>query len=493
MVSNASILDGRYRVIRLVGEGGFGAVYAGVHLSLGAPVAIKVLKVRAGAGAARRCEDLERLLDEGRLLTRLRHPNIVAALDMGIVHDEREGASPYLVMEWVEGVTLREHLDAAPRALTPIEAWRLLEPLGAALAHAHAAQIAHRDLTPSNVMVVRDAAGALVPRLIDFGVAQLLAPDTGAEGGDAASAQPNGFTLAYAAPEQILRSSIGPWTDVHALGLLFIELLTGAPPYGHAANARQSVLDPQRPSPRAHGIDVGKLEPVLARALALRPADRYANAADLLEALRHAFETPRPPRRTRTARIPSRIVLLVSAAALVAAAVVRAPLAGGAPNPAAEAPRLAAEVSSTLARRDGEACLRALDAAGDLAVPGSGGRSDAPTATGAGTRARCLMLSGRCSEGKALYRAWALAFVTDAGTAEVLDSYFLDDAVVSYCEGDDLSPRDALRRDHDRLRGVTPGLAVPSPARCRAWHEGLAQRGGGNDDHGLRLCLARAK
>jgi serine/threonine protein kinase len=291
VLQTPGIVDGRYRVDRHVGEGGFGDVFSGFHLALGVPVAIKVLRVHEALSVEQRDELVARFLDEGRVLTRLRHPNVVAALDLGLLSAELGGgrATPYLVMEWVEGQTLEEVLVARPTPFPLAEAWALFEPLAAALAHAHAAGVVHRDLKPANVMVLRDPAGNPVPRVIDFGVAKLMDPAEVVGQGWTETATRSPFTPAYAAPEQLTHSRTGPWTDVHALGLLFVELVTGAPPYGLRQNVGVAAVDPNRPTPRAAGVDVGAMEPVIARALALRPADRYANAGELLAAARDAF------------------------------------------------------------------------------------------------------------------------------------------------------------------------------------------------------------
>ncbi len=288
----SGIIDGRYRVDGAIGKGGFGDVYAGLHLVLGVRVAIKVLRLGEGLSADQRAELVTRFLDEGRLLTRLRHPNVVAALDLGLLRGDSDGVlSPYLVMEWVEGETLAALLAAREDPFTLAEAWALFEPLAEALAHAHGAGVVHRDLKPANVMVGSGAPGTHVPRVIDFGVAKLVAPDDAAGHGWTETTSRSPFTPAYAAPEQVTQSRTGPWTDVHALALLFVELVTGVPPYGERNNARIAAVDPARPTPRAAGVDVGALEPVIAKALALRPSERYANASELLAAARAAMRT----------------------------------------------------------------------------------------------------------------------------------------------------------------------------------------------------------
>jgi serine/threonine protein kinase/WD40 repeat protein len=284
------ILDGRYRVDRLVGRGGYGAVYAGHHLSLDAPVAIKMLQIDAPLREEKRAELVAAFLDEGRLLTRLRHPNIVAALDLGVLApDEEEGAAPYLVMEWVHGETLERVLAARDAPFSLAEAWALFEPLCDAMACAHAARIAHRDLKPANVMIARDAVGRVVPRVIDFGIAKLFEDeDEAGSGATRTAARSTAFTPAYAAPEQIAHARTGPWTDVHALGLLFVELLTRARPYGEGDEARLAAVDPRRPTLSAKGIRAGAFGKVIAKAVSLRPNERYRNAGELLEAAREA-------------------------------------------------------------------------------------------------------------------------------------------------------------------------------------------------------------
>jgi serine/threonine protein kinase/Tol biopolymer transport system component len=284
------LIDDRYRVDRSVGQGGFGHVYSGIHLTLGVRVAVKVLRLRPGLTAEHRADLTARFLEEGRLLTRLRHPNIVAALDLGLLPPAADGSvDPYLVMEWVDGTTLDEWLKQRGQ-LSISDAWALFEPIVEALACAHDAHVVHRDLKPSNVMVVPSRDGRIgVPRVIDFGVAKVVSPDEEPGTGATETASPGSpFTPAYAAPEQITQSRTGPWTDVHALGLMFFELVIGAPPYGTGINGRLAAVALERPTPAKHGVDVGPFEAVLARAVALNPRDRFPNAKELLEALRAA-------------------------------------------------------------------------------------------------------------------------------------------------------------------------------------------------------------
>lgn len=291
------VLHDRYRLDRLVGQGGFGSVYAAVHLALDTAVAIKVLDIHRFVEPDARAELVERFLDEGRVLTKLRHPNIVAALDLGVM----ESGEPYLVLEWVEGRTLKDMLAA--RGALPLDvAWALFEPVLGALAFAHDARVVHRDLKPANVMVVESAGGEMAPRVIDFGIAKIVAPDDAPGSGITETLRgAYAHTPAYAAPEQVTRSRTGPWTDVHALGLLFVEMVTGRAPYGDAENVGLAAVDPDRPTPAALGVDVGSFEDVIARAIALRPRDRFADAREMLDAAREAARDMPAPKAASSA------------------------------------------------------------------------------------------------------------------------------------------------------------------------------------------------
>lgn len=290
------IVDRRYRVDGLVGRGAHGVVYRAWHLMLDAPVALKVLAMPDERRAAR-------FARETRALLTLRHPHIVTALDMGEVElAPGETPRPYLVMDWCEGETLDAYL-ARRGALTLAEAFEIAEPLADALAHAHDLGVVHCDVKPSNVMVARDARG-LVARLVDFGVSTIDDERAPGDRGDAPV-----FTPAYAAPEQVVGDPSGPFTDVHALGLVLVEMLTGAPPYERGRELEDAV-DPDRPRARVEGTELGAFEPVITRALAQRPAERFADGTGLRDALREAARVElgegAPPSSLRTPARPSR-------------------------------------------------------------------------------------------------------------------------------------------------------------------------------------------
>jgi len=289
------LLERKYRVDRVVAEGGFGVVYAGHHLGLDRPIAIKVLRHAHRGDPDAWSDALAQFLLEARTLARLRNPRVVTVYDAGVlVNDANPAGVPWHVLEWIEGETLAE--DLARRrgqgGRAPGECMALLRGVMEAIADAHQNGIAHRDLKPSNIML-EQTRGLVVPRVLDFGIAKIMAGDeVAATGRTATAAQHEAFSPAYAAPEQVSRMRTGPWTDVHALGLLLTELLTDREPYprGDPNDLYRAVFDETRPTPAMHGVDVGAWEPVIGRALAIKPHERHATAGALLAALESALD-----------------------------------------------------------------------------------------------------------------------------------------------------------------------------------------------------------
>jgi hypothetical protein len=206
--------------------------------------------------------------------------------------------APWMVLEWLEGTTLAEELDArrGSGGRSPAEALALLRPVFDAVAHAHDEGIAHRDLKPANLMRVTSKRGEVTTRVLDFGIAKAMGTDEAAASGHTATAtDQRAFSPHYAAPEQFAGTRTGPWTDVHALALMVTEALVDQPPY--AGDDMQELLvaavSPQRPTPAKWGADVGPWEPVLARALALKPTERFGHAREFLAALEAAVPSQR--------------------------------------------------------------------------------------------------------------------------------------------------------------------------------------------------------
>ena len=297
-----SLLEKKYRIDRRVAEGGFGVVYAGRHIGLARPLAIKVLKRPADTAATAWGDMIGGFLEEAKLVARLRHPAVVGVIDAGVTRtDAHPDGLAWIVMEWLDGETLAADL-AQRRARgaggrTRAETLALLRPVVDAVAEAHHAGIVHRDLTPNNVMLCpgRHAPAA---RILDFGIAKVMRPDAAAASGHTTTrGADRAFSLAYAAPEQLSGARTGPWTDVHALGLMITELLVGHPalPADDVDAHYRATFAALRPTPAQHGVDAGAWEPVLARALALDAPARYASAGELLAALEAAADESSAP------------------------------------------------------------------------------------------------------------------------------------------------------------------------------------------------------
>ncbi len=238
---------GRYRLVEEVARGAYGIVYRARDLELDREVALKTLKDPQAGALAR-----ERFLREARLAARLDHPNIVRILETG-----EHAGRPFYTMPFLEGRPLR-----AP--LPPAEACRLLAKVADGVAHAHAKGVIHRDLKPSNIIV---SGGE--PVLTDFGVARALEDVRVTETGELVG------TPAYMSPEQV-RGSVkdaGPPADVHALGAILFELLTGRLPYDGETFVELSAKVLNDPVPELVGFDPA-LQALVRRCLAKDPADR---------------------------------------------------------------------------------------------------------------------------------------------------------------------------------------------------------------------------
>jgi serine/threonine-protein kinase len=290
-------LAGRFRVESVVGHGGFGTVYRGTHLNLQSPVAVKCLRVPPGMDAAKQQEFIQRFLTEGRLMHELSRADagIAQALEVEVFRLPTGEPVPYMVLEWVEGRSLEEVVQQGRRtgARVPLEQLLgLLDSVARALGVAHAKNIAHRDVKPSNIMLT-DALGRTNAKLLDFGVAKIMQGTGGAmttRGQESSGA----FTPMYAAPEQWVArfGATGPWTDVFSFSLVCVELLTAAQalPGEEASQWIGACLDPGcRPTPRERGVDLGEqVEAVFRRAVALDPKHRFQTVTEFWKELKSA-------------------------------------------------------------------------------------------------------------------------------------------------------------------------------------------------------------
>ncbi len=307
-------LDGKYDVDAVVAEGGFGVVYRATHIALRKPVAVKVLKVPPELASPARKMFLDRFAQEAQTIAALDHPAIVRVMDFGASLMPQGEAAPWMVLEWLTGVTLDDDLEArrGRGGRGPAECLALLRPVFEALAYAHDEGIAHRDIKPPNLMLVVNKRGERAVRVLDFGIAKVMTGEEGASasGHTATQTQQRAFSLLYAAPEQLSGTRTGPWTDVYALALVLTEMLTDLPAYdgNDVSDIYVDALSPRRPTPAKRGFDVGPWEPVLARAVALKPAERFANAREFLAALEASVPASvRAPSVLPEAPVPSRL------------------------------------------------------------------------------------------------------------------------------------------------------------------------------------------
>lgn len=273
------ILDERYRIERQLGEGGIGRVYVAKHATLGREVALKVLLTRYGNIPVLK----QRFQREAEALAALSHPNIVTVTDFGVT----EGM-PYIVMELLEGEDLSELL-ARGEVLEPRRALEIVRQMLRALAYAHEQALVHRDLKPHNVFVRSLGAGADHVEVLDFGLARFLtdayknAPKLTAQGALIG-------TPAYMAPEQASGEEVDARADVYAAGCVLFEALTGRRVFPSADPGEILRSHMLAPAPTLADADPGleadpALEALLRRALSKSPAERFANAQEMLDAL----------------------------------------------------------------------------------------------------------------------------------------------------------------------------------------------------------------
>jgi len=210
----------KYRLDRLLGRGGMGAVYLGTHVDLDRLVAIKLLLPDFTADA----DALERFRREARAAARLNHPNVADTYDYGVLPD----GGAYIVMEMVEGQTLREYMDASGPLPIP-EAIAIARQVADGIDAAHRRDIIHRDLKPSNIILTRDHQGQLQAKVVDFGVAKLKEHTT-TTGGLTASGSLIG-TPRYMSPEQCAGLKTDARSDIYSMGVILYEMLAGRPPF----------------------------------------------------------------------------------------------------------------------------------------------------------------------------------------------------------------------------------------------------------------------
>lgn len=277
-------LGGSYLIKELIGSGGMAKVYRAEQTSLGRSVAVKVM--RAGLRHDERL--LERFYVEARAASTLNHPNSVAIIDFGAMDD----GAPYLVMEHLEGRSLGEVYEQE-RPLSIDRVLRIAHQVLGALEEAHLHGITHRDLKPDNVLVVPKRDGSEMAKVVDFGIARLVAPEQGGANGKHTLMGTFCGTPEYVSPEQARGLPVDGAADLYSFGVILFELITDRLPYdGEDVNElvgkhlREPVPDPRELAPE-RGISDALAEVVM-RAMAKKVTERYESAAEVAQALRQA-------------------------------------------------------------------------------------------------------------------------------------------------------------------------------------------------------------
>ena len=266
---------GSYRLLERIGKGGMGEVYRAQHLKLGREAAVKVLP----PALAHEADFLKRFEREAASAASLQHPNILAVWEYG-----EQGGVPYLVMPLIKGGTLKDRLESGILSREALVGY--LRQVADALDYAHERGLVHRDVKPANLLL--DERGHLY--LADFGIAKALEGTEGLTGTGVGVGTPE-----YMAPEQA-QGRADPRSDLYALGVILYQMLTGRVPYSGGSAIEvlmKHIHEPLPPLPR-HNAAVGlpaAVEPVLHKALAKEPDQRYQTARALVEDVTRALAT----------------------------------------------------------------------------------------------------------------------------------------------------------------------------------------------------------
>jgi len=312
---------GPYRVLGMIGHGGMGVVYRCVRDD---DVFQKTVALKVVPGGARQ-DHLLRLTQERQILARLQHPNIATILDGGTT----EEGQPYMVMEYVPG----EPIDAwcAAHGLGTRERLEMFRTVCSAVHYAHQNLVVHRDLKPQNILVT-DAGE---PKLLDFGIAKLLAAGIDPEEAPTATLLPM-MTPEYASPEQVCGTPVTTATDIYSLGVVLYELLTGSRPYMVKTGSLEEIVrvvrdvEPTLPSAAAtlRATELrGDLDTIVLKALRKEPSRRYLSAQEMAEDVRRYLTglpvlARKDTVRYRLGKFVTRHRIGVGAAALLAASLV---------------------------------------------------------------------------------------------------------------------------------------------------------------------------
>ncbi len=265
---------GKYEISGILGKGAMGTVYDARDPVIDRRVAIKTLTLPDAADTEAQ-DELARFKREAQAAGRLTHPNIVGVFDYG-----ETPKLAYIVMEFVDGPSLKSLLDKNER-FPAAETVRMMEALLAGLQFSHERGVVHRDIKPANVMLTR---GGQV-KIADFGIARI-------ESSNMTQAGTIMGTPAYMSPEQFMGQTVDTRTDIYSAGVVLYQMLTGERPFeGSMTGIMHKALNVAPPRPSELSVTAPEpLDALVARAMAKRPEQRFASAAEFAQALRTAFE-----------------------------------------------------------------------------------------------------------------------------------------------------------------------------------------------------------
>jgi eukaryotic-like serine/threonine-protein kinase len=274
-------LDGKYRIDGFLKRGGMGSVFRGTHVLLNKPVAVKLIRPELVTSQ----DIVERFFREARAAAKLSHPNIVTVHDLGQTDD----GTLYIIMEIVDGQSLKD-LIVGKGPWAPARALRFCRGVASALSVAHRNGIIHRDLKPQNIMVARDSDGNESPKLLDFGIAKTLEPDSPA-------LTSTGMVLGtphYMSAEQAKGMPADQRSDIYALGVILYEMLVGKVPFDDKSIPSilvKHLTEAPRPPSSLRGDIPREVETLVLRCLEKDPDRRFQSADELARALVQREET----------------------------------------------------------------------------------------------------------------------------------------------------------------------------------------------------------
>jgi serine/threonine protein kinase len=297
-------VDGRYLIEKKLGQGGVGAVYLARDQKLhDKPVVVKVLLEKS----LRDKWVLQKFQQEKEALARVDHPGVVGISDTGELSDGK----PYIVMQFVDGGSLRDAIRAKPEGMDLERVASIVRQTGAALSAVHEKKIYHRDLKPENMMLQNLGRGVEQVKIVDFGIAKVkesvVAPST-------ITGAATAGTIIYMSPEQLRGDRVSPASDIYSFGVIAYEMVTGRRPFNPDTIARLSEM--QREGIRVKPIDLRPRLPqeaqaLILNALAFEPKARHQNAAEFGDALASALmneeETLKQPRREVADLLPEQL------------------------------------------------------------------------------------------------------------------------------------------------------------------------------------------